>query len=60
MQLAAKGTTQVASSIGDVQRGSSETGSASSQVLSSAQSLSLESNRLKLEVQNFLATVRAA
>jgi hypothetical protein len=29
-------------------------------VLSSAQSLSLESNRLKLEVQNFLATVRAA
>jgi methyl-accepting chemotaxis protein len=43
-----------------VQRGSSETGSASTQVLSSAQSLSIESNRLKLEVQNFLATVRAA
>jgi methyl-accepting chemotaxis protein len=60
VQLAAEGTTQVASSIVDVQRGSSETGSASSQVLSSAQSLSLESNRLKLEVQNFLATVRAA
>jgi methyl-accepting chemotaxis protein len=60
VQLAAKGTTQVASSIVDVQRGSSETGSASSQVLSSAQSLSIESNRLKLEVQNFLATVRAA
>jgi methyl-accepting chemotaxis protein len=50
----------VASNIFDVQRGSSETGSASSQVLSSAQSLSTESNRLKLEVQNFLATVRAA
>lgn len=60
VQLAAKGTTQVASSIGDVQRGSSETGLASSQVLSSAQSLSIESNRLKLEVHNFLATVRAA
>jgi hypothetical protein len=37
-----------------------ETGSASSQVLSSAQSLSTESNRLKLEVGKFLATVRAA
>jgi methyl-accepting chemotaxis protein len=60
VQRAAEGTTQVASNIIDVQHGSSETGSASSQVLSSAQSLSLESNRLKLEVQKFLATVRAA
>jgi len=41
-------------------RGATETGSASSQVLSSAQSLSTESNRLKLEVGKFLATVRAA
>ncbi|MGB9115251.1 hypothetical protein [Bradyrhizobium sp.] len=40
--------------------GAAETGSASSQVLSSAQSLSSESNRLKLEVGKFLATVRAA
>ena len=31
-----------------------------SQVLSSAQSLSSESNHLKTEVQKFLATVRAA
>ena len=60
VQRAAEGTTQVASNIVDVQHGSSETGSASSQVLSSAQSLSLESNRLKLEVQRFLATVSAA
>jgi hypothetical protein len=37
-----------------------ETGSASSQVLSSAQSLSSEGDRLKLEVDRFLATVRAA
>ena len=37
-----------------------ETGSASSQVLSSAQSLSQDSNRLKTEVGKFLATVRAA
>jgi len=43
-----------------VQRGASETGSASSQVLSSAQSLSIESNRLKTEVDRFLATIRAA
>ena len=60
VQQAAQGTTQVASNITDVQRGASETGSASSQVLGSAQSLSLESNRLKLEVGNFLTTVRAA
>jgi methyl-accepting chemotaxis protein len=39
---------------------SMETGSASSQVLSAAQSLSRDSNRLKLEVGKFLDTVRAA
>jgi methyl-accepting chemotaxis protein len=60
VQQAAEGTQQVASNIIDVQRGASETGSASSQVLASAQSLSLESNRLKLEVGKFLDTVRAA
>jgi methyl-accepting chemotaxis protein len=32
----------------------------SAQVLSSAQSLSSESSHLKLEVDNFLSTVRAA
>ncbi len=57
---AAQGTQQVASNISDVQRGANETGSASSQVLASAQSLSQDSNRLKLEVANFLGTVRAA
>ncbi len=57
---AAKGTAQVASNITDVNRGASETGSASAQVLSSAQSLSNESNRLKAEVGKFLETVRAA
>jgi methyl-accepting chemotaxis protein len=60
VQQAAQGTEQVASNISNVQRGASETGSASSQVLSSAQSLSVESNRLKLEVGKFLDTVRAA
>jgi methyl-accepting chemotaxis protein len=60
VQQAAQGTTQVTSNITDVQRGASETGSASSQVLSAAQSLSSESNRLKLEVGKFLSSVRAA
>jgi methyl-accepting chemotaxis protein len=57
---AAKGTAQVAANISDVNRGAGETGSASSQVLSSAQSLSSESNHLKVEVEKFLLTVRAA
>ena len=60
VQQAAEGTLQVSSNITDVQRGASETGSASSQVLSAAQSLSGDSNRLKLEVGKFLSSVRAA
>jgi methyl-accepting chemotaxis protein len=60
VQQAAQGTQQVSSNITDVQRGATETGSASSQVLSAAQSLSGDSNRLKLEVGKFLNTVRAA
>jgi methyl-accepting chemotaxis protein len=60
VQQAAQGTMQVSSHITDVQRGASETGSASSQVLSAAQSLSGDSNRLKLEVGKFLNSVRAA
>ena len=60
VQQAAEGTQQVSSNITDVQRGASETGSASAQVLSSAQSLSTDSNRLKLEVGKFLNSVRAA
>jgi methyl-accepting chemotaxis protein len=60
VQQAAHGTQQVSSNITDVQRGASEAGSASSQVLSAAQSLSSDSNRLKLEVGKFLNSVRAA
>jgi methyl-accepting chemotaxis protein len=60
VQQAAVGATQVATSIADVNRGAGDTGSASSQVLSSAQLLSSENNRLKAEVAKFLATVRAA
>jgi methyl-accepting chemotaxis protein len=60
VQQAAQGTQQVSSNIADVQRGATETGSASSMVLSAAQSLSLDSNRLKQEVGRFLDSVRAA
>jgi methyl-accepting chemotaxis protein len=57
---AADGTSEVASNIANVQRGASETGSASSQVLSAAQTLSSESDRLRREVGKFMDTVRAA
>jgi methyl-accepting chemotaxis protein len=60
VQQAAQGTMQVSSNIIDVQRGASETGGASSQVLSAAQSLSSDSSRLKTEVSRFLNSVRAA
>jgi methyl-accepting chemotaxis protein len=60
VQQAAQGTLQVSANITDVQRGASETGMASSQVLSAAQSLSMDSSRLKAEVGKFLDSVRAA
>ena len=60
VQQAAAGTQQVSANITDVKRGATETGSASSQVLSAAQLLSGDSNRLKLEVGKFLESVRAA
>jgi methyl-accepting chemotaxis protein len=56
---AAQGTQQVSSNVGNVERGAGETGSASSQVLSAAQMLSGDSNRLKVEVAKFLESVRA-
>jgi methyl-accepting chemotaxis protein len=59
VQQAAQGTTDVSSNIADVQRGAGETGSASSQVLSAARSLSSDSSRLKLQVGNFVRSVRA-
>jgi methyl-accepting chemotaxis protein len=60
VQHAAKRSGVVASSIADVSRGADETGSASSQVLSSARTISIESVRLRTEVERFLTTVRAA
>jgi methyl-accepting chemotaxis protein len=60
VEHAARGTAEVATSISGVNRGATRTGSASGQVLASAQSLSRESNLLKSEVEEFLAGVRVA
>jgi methyl-accepting chemotaxis protein len=60
VQQAADGTAQVAANIGEVARGAAETGSASGQVLASAAELSREGSKLKIEVDTFLRTVRAA
>ncbi len=60
VQQAAQGTQQVSSNITDVQRGATDTGAASSQVLSAAKTLSTDSGRLETEVSKFLTAVRAA
>jgi len=60
MQEAARLSTQVATNVTDVNRGAGETGSASTQVLASAQSLSKESGQLRMEVDKFLTAMRAA
>ena len=60
VQQAAQGTTQLATNIAEVNRGADDAGSASADVLSSAQLLSSESHRLKAEMERFLETVRAA
>ncbi|MDB5604489.1 MAG: methyl-accepting chemotaxis protein [Bradyrhizobium sp.] len=60
IQQASQGTSQVASNIVEVNRGAAESGSASTQMLSSARMLAGESNLLTLEMDKFLSTVRAA
>jgi methyl-accepting chemotaxis protein len=60
MQEAAHLSTQVATNVTDVNKGAGETGSASTQVLASARSLSKESGQLRLEVDKFLNDIRAA
>ena len=60
VQHASNGTQRVSSSIRDVERGANETGAASSKLLSAAQLLANDSKRLRLEVDRFLSTVRAA
>jgi methyl-accepting chemotaxis protein len=57
---AGKRSTEVAQNIESVSHKAVEAGSAAEQVLSSAQMLSQESNKLKGEIDKFLAEVRAA
>jgi methyl-accepting chemotaxis protein len=60
VQNAASGTAEIAENISEVNRGASETGTASSEVLSSAQTLAVESTRLRQELDRFMANIRAA
>jgi methyl-accepting chemotaxis protein len=60
VQEAALGTEQVAANIGGVTSAAAATGSAATQVLSSAQALSQEAEGLKNTVATFLHDVRAA
>ena len=57
---AAAGTRDVADNIGDLTSAASETGSAAALVLNSASELARQSELMRGEVQDFLATIRAA
>jgi len=60
VQLAAKSTGQVSSNISKITQSSGETGAAASQVLTAASELSCQSEQLRVEVDKFLMTVKAA
>ncbi|MBP2430355.1 methyl-accepting chemotaxis protein [Bradyrhizobium elkanii] len=60
VQNVAQGTQEAASSVTQVNRGATETGAASEEVLNSARSLSVESSRLREELDRFMANIRAA
>jgi methyl-accepting chemotaxis protein len=60
VQSVALGTRDASADIVEVNRGTTETGSASGEVLSSAKALSSESARLKAELDRFMANIRAA
>jgi methyl-accepting chemotaxis protein len=60
VQNVAQGTQEVAANIMQVNRGATETGSASEDVLNSARTLSIESTRLREELNRFMANIRAA
>jgi methyl-accepting chemotaxis protein len=57
---AAQGTNDIATNIEGVSRAASDTGAAAAQVLSAAGELSKQSETLRRDVDEFLATVRAA
>lgn len=60
VKSAANGTSEVSSNIADVSFSANETGKASAAVLGAAQALSSEGAALRVEVERFLSTVRAA
>jgi methyl-accepting chemotaxis protein len=60
VQQAANGTAEVNDNIVGVARASSEAGAAASKLLGAANGLSSQSERLRSEVDSFLASVRAA
>jgi methyl-accepting chemotaxis protein len=60
VQNVAQGTQEAAANIMRVNRGATETGEASENVLNSARALSTESTRLREELDRFMANIRAA
>ncbi len=60
VQQASKGTTEISQTIVGVTQAASETGAASSQVLSASTELSQQAEKLRGEVDSFLAKIRAA
>ena len=60
VQLAADGTNAVSRNIGTVREAAGQTAQAAEGLLSAAELLGSQSERLRAEVQNFLHTVRAA
>jgi methyl-accepting chemotaxis protein len=60
VQNVAQGTQEAAANVMHVNRGATETGSASEEVLNSARTLSSESTRLREELDQFMANIRAA
>jgi ABC-type transporter Mla subunit MlaD len=60
VQQVAAGSRDISHHITDVNEGASETGAASAQVLAAARELAVQSARLNSQVDDFIATVRAA
>jgi methyl-accepting chemotaxis protein len=60
VQNVATGADEAAADIMQVNRGATETGSASEGVLNSARALASESTRLRAELDRFMSTIRAA
>jgi len=60
VQQAASGTREVSDNVRGVEQATSEAGNAASKLLGAATGLSAESERLRVELDNFLRSVRAA